>query len=673
MFNMPPDQSHPDHQHTSHRGGLPLEARLPPRIREGSTPTLGNTIATSHGIAVLIVTGGSLYAVYTLVKKWLEQNGRSKARDEALRELLGVPDDEEEVEQLMPGSATAYGSFVTTGGLESKSKIGGKRGKRVVSKSNDAPQLRSRSSSASLRSPTTNQHSTTPPIQHLASKLKAFIPALSASSSKTIHAIPAIKESTPTKEATTSNATNAVEQISSEQEAGRTEPDMQQPTLTAAERKKLKKKQNRANRAQDKSLLSGSAESDVRDSPSPGGSIISLPSTFEQSVFSQEDASRDVHMLDPVRPRRPERPNAMHYKNTSDPELVTPTATANTTPKASTRSKMAGPLPVSMLRDESPTRRRSSASTDDNADVYRDSISSAPSLVSAFSPKSGRSRAESVASLPPVTPLTTNAGLNIPDADLGTMKEDENERAWQKVGKKEKAERRQKGKGRLEAESRMGPVSPPVSTASGTSSEFNLLMNAESRPTQSSTDASSVGWSSELGQAGPCPKCGQRRQNDEQRVVFDRTVEASSEQISELQKKLEETIGEERKQKAIIDSLTGTNIGLSGQLATLRDQRDKSMAEAQVARDQLDGLRRELDEARTANRQLDGLRRELGEARDMTVRLQTQINQHQDYERVNIDYKRKFDNMVQKHETYRLHTTRVSDEVRHNSFCPFVL
>ncbi|KAJ9092901.1 hypothetical protein QFC21_006613 [Naganishia friedmannii] len=671
---MRPGQSHQDHQQPSQRGGMPLEARLPLQLGHGSSPTLDRTIATSQKVVLFMITGSSLYLAFVLVRKWLEQNGRSRARNEALRELLGTPDEESEESPSMPGSATGFGGFPMANEADSKDKIGGKKGKRVVSKSNDILLPRLRSLSSAMKSTSTSHQPKMLSTQPFTSKLKAMIPGLSASSSRASHAIPAIEEPTLTEESTTSNATNPIDQGSSEAEAVGTETNVQQTAFSAAERKKLKKKQNRANRAQDRLLLAAwSAESDARDSPSPAGSTISLPSTSEQWAFSEENASRDVQTLVPAPERRTEKANAIQYRNTSEPESITPTATANTTPKASMRSRMAGPPPVSMLRNESPTRRRSSASTDDNADVYRDSIGSAPSLVSTFSPKSGRSRAESASSLPPVTPLAMNVGLNVLDADPGMMKEDENTMGWQKVGKKEKAERKQKGKGRVEAESRMGPVSPPVSTASGTSSEFNLLLNVESRPTQSLTDASSASWMSEPPPA-PCPDCAQRRREEDENTLSPTTADAGSSsgnwnagRLSELHEKLENTVGEQKRQKAIIDSLTGTNISLSEQLAEFRDQRDKSTSEAQAARKQLEGLRRELGETKAASEQLDGLQRELGEAQETIAHLQSQLQHRRDREKRNEDFRRKYDNMVQKHESYMHHQNRLSDETSRNT------
>ncbi|KAJ9104960.1 hypothetical protein QFC19_003757 [Naganishia cerealis] len=651
------DQPH-NHQHPQQRGGKPLEAGPYTQIIGSNTsPTLERTIATSNKIAALIVTSGTLLIVIMIVRKWLEQNDRSRARDEALRELLGLDDEQSEGITSIPGSVTASGSFTTTGGTDLKSRIGGKKGKRNVSKSDGGPKVRSRSSSTATKMPDTGLLNTAA-IQPFTSKLKAWIPRMSTSTSSATASGPSKEESIHVENLpeTGPSTPKPVGEHPSEVEAIQSET--QQASLSAAERKKLKKKQLRASRVRNKTSLSGSAESDIVDSPSPGRSNVSLPSASQSS----EDVTRGLQTFEHPPSYKPQR-GVDKTKATSESESVTPTATAHTTPKAGVRPKMAGPPSTGILGEESPTRRRDSSigSTDDTVDLYRGWRigSSVPSLVDAFSQRSIDSRSDSISSIPPVTPLATNVGLKIVDADLemGKTKEGTTTRTLHEVGKRERVRRKAVGKGEVKGEKRRLLVSPPVCSIPGTSSELNLLLNMEALSGQTHTEATSVNWISE---PPPCPDCEQRRREHDEKTMSPKIVEGVSssvhqnnedaERILNLQQQLEKAQGEQQGQNAVIQSITATNVSLSEQVAELRDQRDKSTADVQAA-----------------NEQLEKLQQELGEARATIRKLQTQLDRHRENERGSEDWRRKFEHVVKEYGNYKNNTARMSDETSRNT------
>lgn len=598
-------------------------------IGESTSPTLERTVATDNKALVVILAGiGVVSAVY-LVHGWWEKNGQTRARGVALKELLGESAAKKEhfSRQSMPGSTTGVGALSSSSSSDSKSSSIGKRRQRSSSKSSDTSK-KPHQEIAKDPSPE--------PAEPLAAKLKAWIPGIPGPSGTAATSSQMVDDSTQT---------DIDPPIPAEETGETNEPKLEPaetgltPSMSAAERKKAKKKQIRANRHRHQITAAASSESDLAEFSTDISTTAASP---ERGTLDLDEGGPSHGNPGPSVPRRVWQ--AERDRTEWDADSVTPTATAHTTPTAKSRSRMVSNVDE-RGEESAPGTRDVSVSPSDASreEPNRERNDSAPSLSHSLPPKSPLGRSASVPAVNPATPPTPPKGLNL-NADFGDLEAPKVARNWNLVGANGKPMK--KPRTADDALNKGGSISPPTSSASPLSNYSNPLPNLDAVSAQTQTEASSASWISET---TPCEDCERRKQSDVEVAAIKANFDAEVAELASLKAQLAKIEKDEARQRDLVKSLTATNTSLSERVNRLQKERDTVESNARSAAEKIRSLEAALVKERENLKRLNSKLE--GEAK------------RREKEKENEDWKRKHDHLSRKYNEQKDLHSNIAEQV----------
>lgn len=631
------------------RGGMPLEVGpFTPLIGHGSSSTLDQTVAFNNKILYGSLVGfGGVAAAY-VGGRWLKDWDRERKQRVAVRDLSGEsPVREHHGKQQMPGSTIGMGalsSSCSSSDTKTPPPTVKKRRQRAWSKSGEGgekphPEQRSLSKDFSATERGLDV------LEHLTSRLKSVLPSISTSSQRVQGSGDRTTESARL-DAQSAEDSLEIERLEAPSSPAPEEPRnvTREPSMSAAERKKAKKKQIRANR-QRQTIPSSSGHLDVPHSL-PEASTSLTSSSLTERASSESHAkpgskfSRKAQLVDSDR---------------TDTESATPTATAHPTPRANTKSKMESFVQESGRGSSSRSRTSSVASsTASTTDERRESNDSAPSLSHTLSPRSDTHRLGSISSVHPLTPAPATIGLNLLDAEVNPLATQEYSLEWEQVGSSGKPKKKKKERIRETLQDVRDPsASPPASSVSPLSTASNPLPSMEIVSTQT-TDATSASWISDQ---SPCADCKRRKQEDiEGSETGARDNESTVAALAAISKQLKKTEKEEKLQRELVRSLTSTNTSLADKLDHMRTEKDALRTTLEATTSRI----RELEQ--TVTKQLEDLARAIpssaGEENESAEERQSE------------DWRKKYDALSLEFEEHKFMNGRASEDVSLNSSSP---
>lgn len=613
---------------------MPLEvgAAYTQIIGESTSATLDQTVATDRKALVALLVGAGVLSALYMARTFWEQQGRSRARNVALKELLGESPDEKEniVRGSMPGSAGGLGALSSSSSGETKSEPTGKRRQRASSRSGDA------SKRTHQKTPKDPKNEPSESSASTSKSLGPGSPGPPGTASSTNQLVDDAKQIDIDPSTTPQEIRENAEQNTAPVEIDPTS------SMTAAERKKAKKKQMRANRQRQQVATAASSESDAAGSSTDISA--SAMSPVRDAVGLGESGTLREHVASSL-PRRTQATGK--DSNEGDADLITPTATAHTTPKPKSSSRMESQLDVPE-QPSSGSRNLSVASSDaSREEPDRGRNDSAPSLSHTLSPKSASERSASIQSLDPATPPTPPKmlkGLNLLDANLLSLKGPEDAADWQEVarGGKTKKKKRTGDDGQNTRDSSL--ASPPESLASPLSSSSYQLPDLDAVSAQTQTEATSTSWISEQ---TPCQECEYWKQSETESTAAKASVER---ELAKLKDQLAKTEQDEKRQRDLVKSLTATNTSLSDRTDHMRNERDALESKSTVAEEKMRNL--EADLARGRER-----------IKLLVADAERQEKRRREMERANEDWKSRHDQLSKSYNEHKQRTTNQIEQV----------
>lgn len=628
---------------------MPLEVGpFTPLIGHGSSPTLDQTVALNNKILYGSLVGFGGVAVAYVGGRWLRDWDRERKQRVAVRDLTGEsPIREHHGRQQMPGSTIGMGalsSSCSSSDTKTPPPTIKKRRQRAPSKSGEG-KVKPHSESRSLSKDSSATDRGLDVLEHLTSKLKSVLPLISTSPQR----VRGFEERTT--ESARPDGQPAADSVETERSEALSfavpeEPrDVSpEPSMSAAERKKAKKKQNRANR-QHQMTLSSSSHLDVQH-PSLEASTSLTSSSLTEKASDQSPARPGLIFS---------RKTQLGDSDRTDTESGTPMATAHPTPRAKSKSTM-----ESVVQEPgcgSPPISRTSLVVSSDAsitDERRESNDSAPSLSHTLSPRSESHRLGSISSVHPLTPAPATVGLNLLDADVNPPGSQEYGLEWEQVGSSKKPKKKKKKRiGETLHDIRGSSTSPPESSVSPLSTASNPLPSMEIVSTQT-TDATSASWISDQ---SPCPDCERRKQEDIQRSEMGaRDNESTVAALAAISKQLKETEKEETLQRELVLSLTSTNTSLVEKLDHLRTEKDALQMTVEAATSRI----RELEQTVAKQRE------DLARANSRSTSEEKKSAKEKESE----DWKKKYGALSVEFEEHKFMSGRASEEVSLYSSSP---
>lgn len=614
---------------------MPLEvgAAYTQIIGESTSATLDQTVATDRKALVALLVGAGVLSALYMARTFWEQQGRSRARNVALKELLGDSDEKEKaVRGSMPGAVGGLGAL-SSSSSETKLDPNGKRRQRASSKSGDASKRTHQKTQKDPKNEVSELSTSSP---------KSLAPGSPGPSDSSPSSNQSVDDSKPhdTDPSTTPQETREnVEQNAAPVEADPTS------SMTAAERKKAKKKQTRANRQRQQVATPASSESDAAGSSTDISASAMSPVQGALVLDENETLRGHVATALPSTSRRTEKDS-----NDGDADMITPTATAHTTPKPKSRSRMESQWEASE-QPPSDSRNLSVASSDgSHEEPDRGRNDSAPSLSNTLSPKSASERSASIQSLDPATPPTPSKmlkGLNLLDANFVSLKDEEDVADWQEVarGGKTKKKKRTEDDGQNTRASLL--ASPPESSVSPLSSSSYQLPNMDAVSAQTQTEATSTSWISEQ---TPCQECEHWKQSEAESAAAKASAERD---LAQLKDQLAKTEQDEKRQRDLVKSLTATNTSLSERTDHMRTERDALESKSTAADEKMRSLEADLTKGRERIKQL------MADA-------ERQEKRRRELEKTNEDWKSSYDQLLKNYNDHKQRTTNQMDQVSLN-------